>query len=103
MELSEILEEKCPEALLADGFENAILGISYRCGSNPVVSYDYWKCIAILEKEHNMTIDDAIEYFEFNVVGAYVGEGTPTFVETLDFEEVYDEETKTWKRSYLLY
>jgi hypothetical protein len=28
----------------------------------------------------DMNFDDAEEYFEFNVVGAYVGPNTPTFI-----------------------
>jgi len=68
------------DALFADGFDDAIIGVSYRCGSDPVVAYDREKCIDILAKE--MEYEEAVEYFEFNVIGAYVGENTPTFITT---------------------
>jgi len=29
----------------------------------------------------NMTHEEAMEYFDFNVVGSYVGEHTPAFIE----------------------
>ena len=60
------------ELLFADGFGDAIIGFdrnSFR------VVYSVTKVIAILEKE--MGADDAIEYFEYNVESAYVGERTP--------------------------
>lgn len=60
------------ELLFADGFDDAIIGFdrnSFR------VIYSVTKVIAILEKE--MGADNAIEYFEYNVESAYVGERTP--------------------------
>jgi hypothetical protein len=34
----------------------------------------------ILIDRDKITIEEAIEHFEFNVVGSYVGEKTPAFV-----------------------
>jgi hypothetical protein len=44
------------------------------------VIYDEDKCIQILMERDGMTDEEAIEFFEFNVVGAYVGEYTPVYV-----------------------
>ena len=67
-----------PEALKADGFEDALIG--YVEIFHKVVSlYDYDKCIEILMRRDKMDRDEALEFFEFNVTGAYVGEGTPAF------------------------
>ena len=68
------------EALLADGFEDAILGMCERFGNNPVVAYNYLKCIDILIQRDGMTHEEAEEYFSFNVLGAWMGNGTPVFV-----------------------
>ena len=65
----------------ADGFDDAILGLGRRCGQPDLLVYDVDKCITILMKD-GMTDEEAIEYFEFNVVGSYVGEGTPIFLYT---------------------
>lgn len=62
----------------ADGFDDAIIGIGQRCGQEDLVVYDQEKCVDILAKD--MPREDAIEYFEFNVLGSWVGEDTPIFV-----------------------
>ena len=68
------------DILLADGFDEAFLGIGQQFNRFFAV-YDRFKCIQILTED--MTLEDAEEYFDFNVVGAYVGENTPVFVDTL--------------------
>ena len=68
------------EALLVDGFEDAIVGICEKFGAVPVVAYDMDKCVEILMERDGMGYEEAAEFFEFNVVAAYVGEGTPVFL-----------------------
>jgi len=64
--------------LFADGFDDAIIGVAERIGMEPVVAYSTHKIIEILSRD--MTEDEAVEYFEFNILGAYVGERTPVFI-----------------------
>jgi hypothetical protein len=64
--------------LLADGFEEAFVGIGRQFG-RPLAVYDRAKCIEILTRE--LTEAEAEEYFQFNTEGAYVGEQTPIFLE----------------------
>ena len=64
----------------ADGFDDAIAGIIRQFNQPAKVVYDYGKCLEILEKRDGMTHDEAIEFMEFNVVGAYVGEDTPAWM-----------------------
>jgi hypothetical protein len=66
------------DVLYADGFEEAFIGYSWRFNDGPLATYDRDKCIEILMRD--MDHDEAVEYFEFNVVGAWVGEWTPVFV-----------------------
>jgi hypothetical protein len=68
------------EALLADGFEDAIIGMGERCSCHPVVIYDADKCLEILQERDSMSEEDAADYFYFNVLGAWLGENTPIFV-----------------------
>ena len=70
------IETDNPEALLADGFNNAIIGIDI----HGCVVYDYDKCVRILMKNDGMNIEDALEFMDYNVTGAYVGEYTPVFI-----------------------
>ena len=67
------------DILLADGFEKALIGVGRRCGQPDIAVYDEEKCIEVLMSQ-DMDRETAIEYFEFNVAGAYVGEMTPCFV-----------------------
>ena len=71
------LENLFPEALFADGFDEAIIGWE---ASSCVVVYDYFKCMNVLMERDGMTKHEAHEYMEFNVVSAYVGDFTPSFV-----------------------
>ena len=63
-------------------FEPAILGIAHRFGMQPVVTYDYRKVIDIFAED--MSHEEAKEYFDFNVIGAWLGEGTPIFIEVFE-------------------
>ena len=67
------------EELYADGFEDAIIGVGRQFNMDVVV-YDEAKCLEILVLRDQMTPEEAEEFFEFNVVGAYVGEHTPIYV-----------------------
>jgi hypothetical protein len=82
--LEEELVELNPEALFADGFDDAIIGYSRRINLDYVVCYSYDTCIEILMGRDEMTEEDAIEYMEYNVVGAYVGDNTPIFVQKIE-------------------
>jgi hypothetical protein len=68
------------EALLADGYEAAILGVAERCGQPALVVYDADKCIEILMQRDGMSHEEAQEFFAFNTVGAWAGEMTPLFL-----------------------
>lgn len=89
-------EELVPEALFCDGFDDAIIGIAERINLGPVIAYDSDKIIDILMNQMEVdetellgdqAIEDvqyemAMEYFEYNIKGAYVGEFTPIFIQT---------------------
>ena len=62
--------------LVADGFNDAIIGVDE---SSMRLIYSVDKCIDILVENDEMLLEQAIEYFDFNVRGAYVGEQTPIF------------------------
>ncbi len=64
------------EFLLADGFNEAIIGVEYISGR---VIYDIDMMIKILIDEE-MSYEDAIEHLEYNVLGSYVGENTPIYI-----------------------
>lgn len=80
MNLREELSEEYGDLLFMTQveFDEAILGVAERICMEPVVAYSTPKIIEILARD--MTEEEAVEYFEFNILGAYVGERTPVFV-----------------------
>jgi hypothetical protein len=81
-ELLEALGEINPEALLADGLEDAFIGYTLNHHHAHVAVYDIDKCIEVLVTRDGMTHEDAGEYLSFNTLGAYVGENGPIFIRT---------------------
>jgi len=57
-------------------YDAAIVGIGHRCGQPDLVVYDYDKLVAVFVKE-GMTEDEATEWMDYNVVGAWHGPQTP--------------------------
>lgn len=72
------------EILLITGFDNAIIGLSQRVNEPTLAVYSWEKIIEILMAENDMDIEDAMEYTEFNIIGAWMGERTPIIVMPLD-------------------
>lgn len=70
------------ELLFLEGFDEAIVGVGERAGNGPIVVYDER---LILDK---LTLDlgdhdQAREFFDFNIAGAFVGSSTPIIMSRL--------------------
>ena len=75
--INEIIEQYAEETFLkADGFDKAIIGVEE---NSMRLIYSVSKCLAILCED--MSQEDAVEYFEYNVKGSYMGEKTPIWCE----------------------
>ena len=68
--------------LFADGFDYAIIGVgdSMYPQYNSRIVYDYNMCEEVLQIRDGMTREEANEYMEYNVTGAYVGPLGPMFL-----------------------
>lgn len=77
------------QTLKADGFDKAIIGIDFNY-TPPKLIYDKQKMIEIMMEDEECTLDDAIDYLEYNTWCAYVGEGTPIYIDTGSPEEVLE-------------
>ena len=78
-EIEDILSEG--EALLMeprDQYDSCLIGVGYRFHDGPLAVYDMDRVLSVLGEE--MSEGDAQEWFEYNTLGAWVGEGTPIFV-----------------------
>ena len=80
-EKKDFLFQLSPDVIVADGFEDALIGVGQQFNKAMAV-YDRQKCIEILMERDGMSDEEAVEYFEYNVTGAWVGEYTPIFLET---------------------
>ena len=68
------------EAILKiDGFDDCVLGVATKAGSDPVLVYSRTQMVHQLANV--MDLDEALEYFDFNIAGAYMGEDTPLIME----------------------
>ena len=75
--------------VVVDGFDDAII-----CVKDGSVHYDVEKCIQTLMDVEEMPREDAVDWFYYNVVGAYYGNDSPTWVEEDKlFEEKFQEQT----------
>lgn len=78
------------QILLADGFEDALLGVTYMINRGHAAVYNRSKCIDILVNRDGMSYEEADEFFEFNVAGAYVGPHTPIFLQPMSLEQIHE-------------
>jgi hypothetical protein len=80
--IEEQLTEENPKALFADGFDDALIGIARRANGDALAAYSREKCVKVLMDRDGMDEAEANEFFDFNVIGSWVGEGTPLFIDT---------------------
>ena len=77
--------EDLGEALIMDGFDDCIAGSVERIGQPPIICYDRDKVLDKLMSQ-GMPDEEAVEYFEYNQQGAWMGEGTQCFIRQLEYE-----------------
>jgi len=66
--------------LVMDGYDDCIVGVVERFGQDPIVCYDKYKVIEKLQDDGGMSRDEAVEFFHFNHLGAWMGDLTPCFL-----------------------
>jgi len=77
--------EDAETMLFADGFDDAIVGVGNVFGGKLCAIYDTDLVLKQCIKD-GMKYDEALEYFDFNIAGAYVGEQTPIFIHKIERE-----------------
>lgn len=75
--LSKILDMYPDDGYIkADGFDTAVIGVS----TSGCLVYDVEIMLEILMERNGWSYEDAVEYFDNTIDGAYVGERTPIYV-----------------------
>jgi len=81
-DIKDLISEFNEEALICDGFDEAIIGMAERINLGPVVAYSVEKIIEILMR-NDMDYQEAYEYYNINILNAWMGEFTPIFIDKL--------------------
>ena len=73
------IDELESDVLKMDGYDKCAIGTLERIGMEPVIIYE--KALVLKQlRDDGCTELEAIEWYEYNMLGAYVGEGTPAFL-----------------------
>jgi len=81
--LKKILESDIHDVdsiIVLQGLSGAVIGISERWGEIPKLVYDKDKIMDILVEGEGMSEDEAVDHFYYNIMGTYMGEGTPVYI-----------------------
>lgn len=73
-------EEYAENAVILTGLDKAIIGIVEEFGNGPRILYSKSKIIEILMERDEMDEIEAIEFYDFNILGLYAGEQNPVFL-----------------------
>ena len=73
------MQDLNPDAVMVDGYDDCIINIVEGFGIGCVFLYDTNKILKKLMKEDGMNQEEAYEYFEYNILGAYISEYNPLF------------------------
>ena len=75
------LNELAEGAVLLTGLEDAIIGIVEEFGNGPRVLYSKNKIIWKLCSLDGMTVEEAHEYYEYNILGLHAGAQNAVFLD----------------------
>ena len=77
------------DAVLYDDFDDALIGIAHRHGAGAIAAYDIAEVFKVIEKNlgPSCTEKDAVDHFEYKVMGTWAGEHTPIFIEIMKSKE----------------
>ena len=81
--LKKILESENHDVesiIVLQGLSRAVIGVSERWGEIPKLVYDKDIIFDILVNDEGMSEDEATEHFYYNILGTYMGEGTPVYI-----------------------
>ena len=79
MELTrEVINESAEGAVILEGFDDCIIGISEEFGNEPRIVYSKNKIIQKLMV--GIDYEEALDYYYYNILGGYFGEQNPIFL-----------------------
>ena len=73
-----MLNEFAEGAIILDNFDDCIVGISEQFGEGNRIVYS--KDMIIKKLCEEMSEEEALEYYDYNILGGYFGEQNPIFL-----------------------
>jgi hypothetical protein len=95
----EAIAEIDEDVLLADGWDEAFIGLTDNHLRPISAVYSIDKIVQIMVERDGMSYDDAEEYAAFNITGAYVGKHTPVYVRATGLVAAAEPETPAGDRA----
>ena len=87
--LAELSEQLGEDIIKIDGFDNCVIGYAMdMVDGGSVVRLVYSVSLIISVLSSDMDEEEAIEYFDFNIQGAYMGSRTPIYVNDLPLDDI---------------
>lgn len=68
-------------AVMLEGFDECVIGVSESFGEEPRLIYSKKQIISKLTKD--MSHEEAIEYYYYNIVGGHFGTQNPIFIQDI--------------------
>ena len=84
----QLLEMGLEEVVVMEGYDDCVIGVLERFGTEPVILYDRDRVIDKLMAD-GLTPEEAVEFYEYNQLGSWVGDRTPGFLVKLPTDSQY--------------
>jgi hypothetical protein len=75
------IDEYAEGAILLDGLESAIIGIVEEFGNGRRILYSKQIILDILQERDGMTMGEAEEFYDFNIIGLHAGDQNAVFLD----------------------
>jgi hypothetical protein len=75
------IDEYAEGAILLDGLEKAIIGIVEEFGNGRRILYSKQIILDILQERDLMTMGEAEEFYDYNIIGLHAGEQNAVFLD----------------------
>ncbi len=76
------IDEIAEGAIILDGLDDAIVGVTEEFGNGRRILYSEDKILSILMERDGMTWHEAVEFYDYNILGLHAGEQNPVFLVT---------------------
>ena len=75
------IDEYAEGAILLDGLDGAIIGIVEEFGNGRRILYSKQIILDILQERDSMTMGEAEEFYDFNIIGLHAGDQNAVFLD----------------------